>query len=241
MSTRSTLITICACGLFMGTASMAMASPPDLLAGPSIEDKEVTPQDMQSRRLQETGKKAKLNSRQQWRFWMSALESIELTKEQQTEVHSLIDEYRAKQKEFQKTYGTELSKIRKEQGNARQDGEMPTKESHNRMMEMMDLIPDPSSCQERAWALMTPDQQREFQIKYQAVVAEESKRREARRALDHSEMDGMMQRDTDRKPEEMIFTDRQRGDRFKGQDDADKDKMLRRIRFLRRLQDLKRD
>jgi hypothetical protein len=51
----------------------------------------------------------------------------------------------------------------------------------------------------------------------------------------------MMQRDTDRKPEEMIFADRQRGDRFKGQDDADKDKMLRRIRFLRRLQDLKRD
>ena len=212
----------------------------DLLAGPSITDEEVTYQDMQSRRLQETGKKATLNSRQQLKFWMTALESIDLRQDQQIAIKALVDELRAKQHEYQKTYGSELSKIRKEQRDARQGGKTPTEALRKRMMEMMGFAPDPTMYQERVWALLTPDQQHNFKIKYQAILAEETKRREARLANDRHETDAMMQRDTDRKPENDEVS-RRRDDRVERQDNVDNDSMLRRIRFLRRLQELKRD
>ena len=49
---------------------------------------------------------------------MSALESIELTQDQQTSIKALVEELQRKQREFQKTYGAELTKIRKEQRKA---------------------------------------------------------------------------------------------------------------------------
>ena len=105
---------------------------------------------------------------------------------------------------------------------------------------LMKLAPDPTSYQERAWVLLTPDQQHNFQTKYQAIIAEEAKRREARQASDRSKTDVMMKRDTDRKPD-TDETTRRRGDRFERQGNIDTDSMLRRIRFLRRLGELKSD
>ena len=172
---------------------------------------------------------------------MSALESIELTKEQQTSIKALVEELQRKQREFQKTYGAELTKIRKEQRKANNAAfaAQAAKEAENAYV-LMELAPDPTSYQERAWVLLTPSQQNDFQKKYQAIIAEELKRREARLANDRPEKDAMMQRDVDGKEGEDESA-RRRNDRFDDQDNVDNDKMLRRIRFLRRLQDLKRD
>lgn len=172
---------------------------------------------------------------------MSALESIELTQDQQTSIKALVEELQRKQREFQKTYGAELTKIRKEQRKANNAAfaAQAAKEAENAYV-LMKLAPDPTSYQERAWVLLTPDQQHNFQTKYQAIIAEEAKRREARQTNDRSETDVMMKRDTDRKPD-TDETTRRRGDRFERQDNIDTDSMLRRIKFLRRLQELKRD
>ena len=172
---------------------------------------------------------------------MSALESIELTQDQQTSIKALVEELQRKQREFQKTYGAELTRIRKEQRKANNAAfaAQAAKEAENAYV-LMKLAPDPTSYQERAWVLLTPDQQHNFQTKYQAIIAEEAKRREARQTNDRSETDVMMKRDTDRKPD-TDETTRRRGDRFERQDNIDTDSMLRRIRFLKRLRELKSD
>jgi TolA-binding protein len=241
MFMRTNLITICVCSLFMGTAAIALSPSDDLLAGPSMADEEVTDQDMQLRRLQETGKKSNINARQQMKYWMSALESIELTQDQQTSIKALVEELQRKQREFQKTYGAELTKIRKEQRKANNAAfaAQAAKEAENANV-LMKLAPDPTSYQERAWVLLTPDQQHNFQTKYQAIIAEEAKRREARQANDRSDTDVMMKRDTDRKSD-TDETTRRRDDRYERQDNVDTDSMLRRIKFLQRLQRLKEE
>ena len=241
MFSRTTFITICVCNFFACDAAISLPPPDDLLSGPTIEDEEVTDQDMQSRRLQETGKKSNINARQQMKYWMSALESIELTQDQQTSIKALVEELQRKQREFQKTYGAELTKIRKEQRKANNAAfaAQAAKEAENAYV-LMKLAPDPTSYQERAWVLLTPDQQHNFQTKYQAIIAEEAKRREARQTNDRSGTDVMMKRDADRKPD-TDETSRRRGDRFERQDNVDTDSMLRRIRFLKRLRDLKSD
>ena len=169
---------------------------------------------------------------------MSALESIELTQDQQTSIKALVEELQRKQREFQKTYGAELTKIRKEQRKANNAAfaAQAAKEAENAYV-LMKLAPDPTSYQERAWVLLTPDQQHNFQTKYQAIIAEEAKRREARQTNDRSETDVMMQRDTDRKPitDEM---EQHRVNRRDRQDGFDNDNMLRRIKFLQRLKQL---
>ena len=239
MFVRSAFTTVFAC-LTLGTVSSAYSPADDLLSGPSIQDEEVTNQDMLTRRLQETGKSASLNKRQQLKFWMQALESIDQTPKQKVDIHTIVQEYRTKLHEFQKMYGEEMSKIRKEQRMARQNGGMPAEDSRKRMMEMMVLTPDPMSYQERAWALLTPDQQDAFRTRYQSILSEEFKKREARKTNDRPDMDVMMQRDADRKTS-TDEVERRRVDRQDRNENFDNDDVLRRIRFLQRLRDLKSD
>jgi hypothetical protein len=171
---------------------------------------------------------------------MAALEFIDQTPKQKVDIQAIVNEYRTKHHEFQKMYGEELSKIRKEQRKARQSGGMPTEDSRKRMMEMMVLTPDPTTYQERAWALLTPDQQYAFKVKYQSILSEEFKKREARKANDRPEMDVMMQRETDRKTS-TDEVNRRRIDRQGRNENFDNDDVLRRIRFLQRLRDLQSD
>ena len=237
MVKRSAFTTIIA-SVSIATAASAFSPADNLLAGPTIQDEEVTDQDMQSRRLQETGKKSNINARNQMKYWMSALESIELTRDQQTSIKALVEELQIKQREFQKTYGAELAKIREEQRKANNAAfaAQAAKEAENAHV-LMELAPDPTSYQERVWALLTPEQQNDFRLKYQSILAEELKRREDRKINDRPVMDEMMQRDADRKPitDEM---EQHRVNRRDRQDGFDNDKMLRRIKFLQRLKQL---
>lgn len=235
------VITTALTGLFLSSTTAGVSPAEDLLSGPAIENEEVTDQDMQSRRLQETGKKSNINVRQQMKYWMSALESIELTRSQQLETKAIIEELQIKQQEFQKMHGAELAKIREEQRKANNAAfaAQAASEAENAHV-LMGLAPDPTLYQERAWELLTPVQQAAFQKKYQSIIAEELKRREERLGSDHSVGDAMMQRGADRKKGEDGIT-RRRNDRLNGQGNVDNDKALQRIRFLRRLQELKTD
>ena len=103
----------------LGSTVFAQDVSDDLLAGPTVQDEEVTQQDMRAEQLRVTGKGDRnQQSRQQVRMWMKTLQSLDLSKEQQTEIQSLVHQLQKAQEEFQKTYGAELTKIREEQRKA---------------------------------------------------------------------------------------------------------------------------
>ena len=79
----------------------------DMLAGPSIQDEEVTQEDMRAEHARTTGK-SKLNhqNKEQLRVWLRTLRSLDLTEDQQTEVNSMVQKYYKVQEAFQKEFLT---------------------------------------------------------------------------------------------------------------------------------------
>ncbi|MBC8309433.1 MAG: hypothetical protein ISR75_06165 [Phycisphaerales bacterium] len=236
MNIHSTLVITTT--MFFG--SLAIASPPadDLLAGPAIDREVVTDSDLLSRRLDETGKKQKMNDRVHMKIWMSSLQSIELSSTQQEEIDLVTKELQEEQKMFQKTHGKELASMRKNHNATKKNDEVPSKESRARMIELMELSPDITSYQDRAWKLLTTDQQKDFQITYQLKIDEEIKRREERKAKSTQEMDEMSEGDLG--PENLKDKIRDK-DSVNRQLNIGENTAMRRIKFLRRLQQLQKD
>ncbi len=220
--------------------SFAFAKPPsdDLLAGPSFVGEEVTEDDMRSRKLNETGKKQKMNNRSQMKIWTSSLKSIELSSTQQEEIELVMKELQEEQKLFHKTHGKELASIRKNHNAVKKSDEVPSEDSRARMIELMELAPDITTYQERAWKLLTRDQQKDFQITYQLKIDEETKRREERKAKSAQEMDDMSEGDLSPENLKNKIRDKNSGNR---QLNAGENTAMRRIKFLRRLQQLQKD
>jgi bacillopeptidase F (M6 metalloprotease family) len=234
-----TLITTLAITFTLGT--LAYGEPPteDLLAGPSMNQEEVTNDDMLSRKLQETGKKNKLNSRKQQQLWMSALEVVDLTNEQKVEVMVLLSGLKEKQQTFHKTYGKEVAAIQKAHREARKNDEVLSDESRKRSMELMGLAPDVVEYQEKAWVILTPDQQTTFQTRYQSLIEEDAKRKEDKKKHPKDET-----KDRGFGPKDSLIRDKkstQGGDTIDRDGGSVDEASLRRIKFLRRLQDLDKD
>jgi Spy/CpxP family protein refolding chaperone len=218
-------------------SSFTMAAPPadDLLAGPSIEAEEVTSQDMTDRVLKEQSKSKKVGSRQQSQIWRTALKVIDLTKDQEMEIDKIMEEFQKLNQIFRSTHGKEIRSIRDEYGNkkrdvlttiltgAPKDKALIPEASQKRMLELMELAPDAKVYQEKAWVLLTAQQQKKFQSKYQELLDEEAKRKEANKNKD-------MPMDESKKRETVIPQKRML-------DDA----AVRRINFLRKLQGLQDD
>jgi Spy/CpxP family protein refolding chaperone len=218
-------------------SSFTMAAPPadDLLAGPSIEAEEVTSQDMTDRVLKEQSKSKKVGSRQQSQIWRTALKVIDLTKDQEMEIDKIMEEFQKRNQIFRSTHGKEIRSIRDEYGNkkrdvlttiltgAPKDKALIPEASQKRMLELMELAPDAKVSQEKAWVLLTAQQQKKFQSKYQELLDEEAKRKEANKNKD-------MPMDESKKRETVIPQKRML-------DDA----AVRRINFLRKLQGLQDD
>jgi len=223
--------------------SLTFAEPPeeDLLAGPTIVEEEVSEQDMLSRKLQETGKTSNIGSRQQVKLWQSALISLELSKEQQVSMESLKSEFEAAQRAFQKEYGKEMRSLRQEQNEVKKNDGTPSTESRTRMMELMELSPDVSKFQEKVWVLLSADQKSTFQVKYQEFMDAELKRKEESKNKDKPMRDEMQ--DGGFAPKDSRFRDRDtksEGDVIPRHKDSVDEGTLRRIKFLRRLQQLEK-
>ena len=222
---------------------LTFAEPPeeDLLAGPTIVEEEVSDQDMLSRRLQETGKASNIGSRQQVKLWRSALMSLELTEEQQISMGTIKIEFEEMQRAFQQEYGKEMRSLRKEQNEAKKNDEMPSTESRTRMMELMELSPDVSKFQEKAWVLLSADQQSAFQVRYQELTDAELKRKDESKNKDKPMRDEMQ--DGGFAPKDSRFRNRDsksEGDVIPRHKDSVDEGTLRRVKFLRRLQQLEK-
>jgi Spy/CpxP family protein refolding chaperone len=236
--------------------SVALSDPPadDLLAGPTIEEEEITSQDMTDRVLKEQGKSNKVGSRKQSRMWMTTLKVIDLTKDQEIEIHKIMAEYQKMNQIFQATHGEEIRSIREEHGKqgrdvlttiligAPKDQAAVPEASKKRMLELMELAPDVTTYQEKAWNLLTQEQQASFQKKYQELIDEEQKRKEERMKNDRPMGDEMQEggfapRDSKRKDRNSNSDDDTIGRHKDSVDEAS----LRRIKFLRRLQQLEKE
>ena len=224
--------------------SFATAPADDLLAGPSIVEEEVSQKDMLSRKLQETGKKINLNSREQNRIWLATIRALELSGTQQDTLEVLLKEVQSAQIAYQQEHGKELKALRKEQVAAKKNGgDAPVGTSeklHKRIIELMEVAPNVVTYQEQAWVPLTDSQQVEFRTNYQTRVDEEQKKREERMLQN----DSMGEKQRGFSPTSPSDSDKESGNRGKReiQNDGNIDEAsLRRIRFLRRLQSLKKD
>jgi len=171
---------------------MAFSAPPadDLLSGPTLQKEEVTNEDMLSRKLQETGKSIKLDAHKQQRTWLKILRTIELSDEQQVSIRTVLEELQVEQKDFQKKYGKEVKEFRQKKRSMNKMDENLSTDDRKRMMELMELAPDVTAYQEKAWVLLTVDQQKTFQTNYQKHLEEEAKRLEEMKGKKHPKNDG---------------------------------------------------
>ena len=233
-------------GFFISSFAMAVPPADDLLAGPTIVEEEVTSQDMTDRKLKEQGKSNKVGSRQQSQMWMTALKVIDLTKDQEKEIDKIMAEYRKTNQIFHATHGKEIRSIREAHDKTKRDvlttiligapkdQAAVSEASQKRLLELMGNAPDVTTYQEKAWVLLSAEQQALFQTKYQALIEEhknDRKPKDERQDRGLSPRDSRF-RDRDARPED---------DAIQRHSDAVDDTSLRRIKFLRRLQQLEKD
>ena len=213
--------------------------PDDLLSGPKLESEKVTQKDMSNRRLQETGK-ANLNDRTLVSLWIKAMESMNLDARQKIIFREAIGEYRIAQEEFRKTHKDELDKLRAENRTAQEEGRAATADSTRRqMLELAKMSPDVSIYQERVWQTLTDEQQIAFKNKYQSLIEEQSKKQEARKNNNNPMMNP--KEGAGFSPADSKFRDKniapENDPKERGWDALDSS-ALKRIRFLKKLQNL---
>ncbi len=237
--------------MLIGSVSFASPPPDDLLAGPPLIEEEVTSQDMTDRVLKEQGKSNKVGSRQQSRVWMTAMKVVDLTKDQEIEIHKIMAEYQKINQTFQATHGKEIRSIREEHGKqkrdvfttiligAPKDKAVVSEASQKRMLELMELAPDVTTYHEKAWILLTQEQQASFQKKYQELNDEAERRRAERKKKDTPQTDQKRDRQVDFDGSKGTDKDsNQKRDKIDKRRDSLGDSSLRRIKFLKRLQQL---
>ena len=220
-------------------ASISVAAPPaNLLAGPEIVEEDVTEKDLLNRRLDETGKKQVVNSKQYGRMWLATYRSLELTTEQRVQFVKIVSELTKSQQDFQKQYGKEIKTLRETQRKNKESSGELSSESKMRMLEIHELAPDVEAYQERAWKLLDAEQQVLFQTSLQEAIEEEQKRKEMK-SMDSMQVDEMQSRGFSPADSQFRDKDMKDGDTIDRHKDSIDRKTLQRIRFLRKLQNLK--
>lgn len=224
------------------TTAFSFAAPPadDILAGPTIVEEEITEKDMLTRHLKESGKTINLSSKVQNRVWLETLRSLELTTEQQRIIGALLQEIRSTQEAFTKEYGQELKELRAANVASRAKDGVATDTDRKRMMELMAIAPSILEYQDRGWDVLTEIQQVEFRAAYKVRLIELQIQQEERK--DRKNSSGDNQRGlSPNPPSDSVDKIEKRGRRTFQNDSSVDEASLRRIRFLRRLQNLKSD
>ena len=235
--------------VIFGSIVVAQDPDGDLLAGPSVQDEEVTQEDMRAEHARATGKaKQNRQNKEQLRMWLTTLHSLDLTEDQQKEVHSIVQKLRKDQEAFQKKHGKEMRELREKSKEAKDNGNDIPDNVGTRTRELLALSPKPEEYQSKAWTLLNEEQQKDFQKKYEAAIEAMKKRRKDRIGKGDSMIDDpMMDSDRDPRkgfdPDDSQFRDRTRPrrDTPNAEGNLTDDASMRRIRFLRRLRQLEKE
>ena len=240
--TNLTIMTAIATSLLIGNVVASQEVPDDLLSGPTLETEEVTSEQMIDRRMQEVGSKTTLGTRVKVGLWLKAMESMDLDLRQKNIFRESMAEYRSAQKSFQDMYGDELSEMRKEQEAIKSRGMGPSKESRSQIVEMMKMAPNVGTYQDKVWATLTADQQATFTETYQKLMDEEIAKRDERSGKKTDKQGG--QKKDSFAAKDSMFRDKDvaiEDDPIVRNGDALDATALKRIKFLRKLQQLKED
>jgi hypothetical protein len=173
---------------------------------------------------------------------MLALDSVGLSVEQKGNVKLLAIELKNAEKEFHTLYGKEVTKLRTDARAARKEGSALPDTSRKRMLELMEFAPDIVEHQAKVWKLLSVDQQKTFRLKYQDLLDEEAKR-----SLEKKEKGQLEAKDKDSRglaPKDSKLNnrdDKPEGDRINRRGDSIDAASMRRIKFLRRLQELENE
>ncbi|MDP6693105.1 MAG: hypothetical protein QF444_02170 [Phycisphaerales bacterium] len=229
----------------LGSNALAQEPTEDLLAGPTVQDQEVTHEDMRAERSRVTGKGDKNHqNRDQLRLWMTTIRSVDLTKKQQEEISSLVHQLRNAQEKFQKEHGKEIRELKKKSKEAKKNGNDIPDDVGTRTRELIAIAPDPAEYQSKAWVLLSEDQQTTFKKNYQEAIDKLLKKRDMKNKSDSPMMDEETKRQDHRK-RDFDNDDQQIRDKQNHRDDREFDgdsvdeAGIRRVRFLRRLQRLR--
>ena len=250
MSLRNNIILgVLASMVIFGSIVVAQDPDGDLLAGPSVQDEEVTQEDMRAEHTRTTGKaKQNRQNKEQLRMWLTTLRSLDLTEDQQKEVHSIVQKLRKDQEAFQKKHGKEMRELREKSKEAKDNEKDIPDNVGTRTRELLALSPKPEEYQSKAWTLLNEVQQKDFQKKYEAAIEAMNKRRKDRIGKGDSMIDDpMMDSDRDPRkgfdPDDSQFRDRTRPrrDTPNAEGNSRDDASMRRIRFLRRLRQLEKE
>ena len=145
MSLRNNIILgVLASMVIFGSIGYAQDPDGDLLAGPSVQDEEVTQEDMRAEHARITGKaKQNRQNNEQLRIWLTTLRSLDLTEDQQKEAHSIVQKLRKAQEAFRKEYGKEMRELKEKSKEAMDNGNDIPDDVGTRTRELQALSPNP--------------------------------------------------------------------------------------------------
>ncbi len=102
---------------------------------------------------------------------------LDLDSEQQREVRTIIEQFRAAQRRFQVNHGRPLRELRRKAREARQEGKPLPVELRRQIREFQSKAPKPETYQQQVWDLLTAPQQERLRELLTVVRREMAERR----------------------------------------------------------------
>ena len=127
-----------------------------LLAGPKVPEAALGGKGSAFGRRRASGQSLSI------REWMRAMKELSLTKEQRSEVQTIVDEFRQKSRDFQQAHGVEFRALRTSIREAREAGRDIMPDKLGRFRELQSRAPVLVEHQLRIWRTLTMEQQEMF-------------------------------------------------------------------------------
>ncbi len=117
------------------------------------------------------------------RRWFDMVRRLDLDSEQQHEVRTIVERFRAAQRRFQVNHGRPLRELRRKARAARQEGEPLPVELRRQIRDLQSKAPKPQTYQQQVWDLLTVPQQERMRELLTAVRKETAERRAKESAI----------------------------------------------------------
>lgn len=167
------------------------------------------------------------------RVWVKTLLELDLSAEQRAAIKPIVEEFQQQMRTFESTYGEELKSLESQARRAKEQNQ-PAREFNTKIKAIRELMPKPHAHQEKAWALLTPEQQEQMK-KQLAEIEREAPAKQRDRGMAGAEAMGAG--DAAMTAEVPMADQPRRGRRAERDDDRGLDAAsLQRTQFLRRYQ-----
>lgn len=101
--------------------------------------------------------------------WLSALRGTGLSKDQQSQIRGIAEEFQKAGRDFQQEHGEELRTLFQQVREARAKNEEPSKDVRQKMKTLEEERPKPDPYKERIWPVLTEAQQGKAKIRLEEI------------------------------------------------------------------------